>query len=60
MIHHQPSHGLNIIMSGHKHEDIWAEIGEAKIWGISHIKLLGMNIDNFHPFVLKLQINLPH
>ena len=34
------------LLSGHKHEHIWSEIGEAKMWEKSHIKLLGINIDN--------------
>ena len=36
----------HLLMSGHKCERIWAEIGEAKIWEKSHIKLLGINIDD--------------
>ena len=45
------------IVSGYKHEQIWAKIGNDKIWESSDVKLLGVTIDNelkFDKHVLKI------
>ena len=36
----------HLIVSGYKHEQIWAKIGKDKIWESSDVKLLGVTIDN--------------
>ena len=36
----------HLLVSGHKHEHIWAMIGESRIWESQNVKLLGINIDN--------------
>ena len=36
----------HLIVSGYKHEQILAKIGNDKIWESSHVKLLGVTIDN--------------
>ena len=36
----------HLLISGNKHEHIWAKIGEHKIWEESKVKLLGVIIDN--------------
>ena len=44
----------HLIVSGHKHETVWAEIGEKKIWESNKRKLLGVAIDrnpNFDEYV---------
>ena len=35
----------HLLVSGYKHKNIWARIGEAKIWESSKQKLLGVVID---------------
>ena len=35
----------HLLVSGHKHEWLWAKIGEDKIWESQHQKLLGIDID---------------
>ena len=35
----------HLLVSGYKHENIWARIGEVKIWESSKQKLLGVVID---------------
>ena len=35
----------HIIISGNKHESLWADIGNDKIWESNNVKLLGVNID---------------
>ena len=34
------------IMAGHKHEHIWAKIGQTMIWEQNNVKLLGVHIDS--------------
>ena len=36
----------HLIVSSYKHEQIWAKIGNDKIWEYSDVKLLGVTIDN--------------
>ena len=36
----------HLIVSGYKHEQIWVEIGNDRIWESSDVKLLGVTIDN--------------
>ena len=36
----------HLIVSGYKHEQIWAKIGNDKIWESADVKLLGVTIDN--------------
>ena len=36
----------HLILAGHKHELIWAEIGTDRIWETSQQRLLGITIDN--------------
>lgn len=35
----------HLLVSGHKHECIWAKVGQDKIWESAHEKLLGVTID---------------
>ena len=45
----------HFLVSGHKHESVWAKIGEMKIWENNKQKLLGVIIDrnlNFGEYVL--------
>ena len=35
----------HLLVSGYKHKNIWARIGEVKIWESSKQKLLGVVID---------------
>ena len=35
-----------LLISGHKHEQIWAKIGNDKIWETRSVELLGVTIDN--------------
>ena len=47
----------HLLVSGYKHENIWARIGEVKIWESSKQKLLGVVIDrdlNFNEYVYSL------
>ena len=47
----------HLIVSGHKHETVWAKIGETKIWRSNKQKLLGVAIDrnlNFDEYVFDL------
>ena len=47
----------HLLVSGYKHENIWARIGEVKIWESSKQKLLGVVIDrdlSFNEYVLSL------
>ena len=44
----------HLLVSGHKHENIWAKIGEMKIWKSNKQKLLSVVIDrnlNFDEYV---------
>ena len=36
----------HLIVSGYKHEQTWAKIGNNKIWESSDVKLLGVTIGN--------------
>ena len=36
----------HLLVSGHKHENIWAKMGQTKIWENSKQKLLGVEIDS--------------
>ena len=36
----------HLLISGYKHEVIWAKVGERKIWESKEKKLLGLNIDS--------------
>ena len=55
----------HLLISGYKHENIWAQIGAAKIWESSKQKLFGVVTDrdlSFHMFLLsvkKLARNYP-
>ena len=40
----------HLLISGHKHENVWAQIGNAKIWEIKTQKLLGVKIDRTSNF----------
>ena len=47
----------SLIVSGHKHEQVWAMIGDSKIWESNKSKLLGIVIDrqlNFDDYVFSL------
>ena len=47
----------HLLVAGHKHESVWAKIGEAKIWESHKQKLLGLVIDrnlNFDEYVFSL------
>ena len=47
----------HLLVSGYKHENIWARIGEVKIWESSKQKLLGVVIDrdlSFNKYVSSL------
>ena len=47
----------HLLVSGHKHETVWAKIGETKIWESNKQKLLGVVIDrnlNFDEYVFDL------
>ena len=35
----------HLIVSGYKHEQIWAQVGGDKIWESTYLKLLGVTID---------------
>ena len=51
----------HLLVSGHKHEIIWAKIDETKIWESNKQKLLGVVIDrnlNFDEYVLDLSKKL--
>ena len=44
----------HLLVSGHKHENIWSKIGEMKIWKSNKQKLLSVVIDrnlNFDEYV---------
>ena len=46
-----------LIVSGYKHEQVWAHIGKYFIWESNDVKLLGVTIDRdfrFDKHVLKL------
>ena len=48
----------HLLVSGHKHETVWAKIGETKIWESNKQKLLGIAIDrnlNFEEYVFDLR-----
>ena len=36
----------HLFVSGHKLEDLWAKIGDDKVWETGTVKLLGITIDN--------------
>ena len=47
----------HLLVSGYKHETIWARIGQTKIWGSRKQKLIGAEIDsnlNFDLYVSSL------
>ena len=47
----------HLIVSGYKHEQVWANIGKNLIWGSNDVKLLGIAIDRdlkFYKHILKL------
>ena len=47
----------HLLVSGHKHETVWAKIGETKIWESNKQKFLGVVIDrnlNFDEYVFDL------
>ena len=47
----------HLLVSGHKHGNIWAKIGQTKIWENRKQKLLGVEIDsslNFDLYVSSL------
>ena len=47
----------HLLVSGHKHENVWAQIGKAKIWESKTQKLLGVEIErtlNFDEHVKSL------
>ena len=47
----------HLLVSGHKHETVWVNIGETKIWESNKQKLLGVVIDrnlNFNEYVFNL------
>ena len=47
----------HLLISGHKHEQIWAKIGNDKIWETRYVELLGVTIDNelkFDEHLLKI------
>ena len=49
---------FHLIISGHKSEEIWAEIGQTKIWESKNQKLLGVIIDrqlNFDEYLIWLR-----
>ena len=35
----------HLLISGHKYESVWENIGSCKIWESNDLKLLGVNID---------------
>ena len=41
----------HLLVAGHKHEWVWANIGTERVWESSEEKLLGINIDNKLNFV---------
>ena len=46
-----------LIVSGHKHEEVWTNIGKDLVWESSDVKLLGITTDRdlkFDKYVLKL------
>ena len=46
----------HLLISGHKYESVWANIGSCKIWESNDQKLLGVNIDHnlkFNHYILK-------
>ena len=48
----------HLLISGHKYENVWAQIGNAKIWESKTQKLLGVKIDrtlNFDKHVRSLR-----
>ena len=44
----------HLVISGHKHESIWAKIGQTKIWESRKQKLLGVEVDSSLNFVSSL------
>ena len=36
----------HLLVSGHKHEQVWARVGNDIIWEDKEVKLLGVTIDN--------------
>ena len=40
----------HLIISGNKHESLWADIGNDDIWESNYVKLLGINIDRSSKF----------
>jgi len=36
----------HLLVSGHKHEEMWIRVGQDKIWEDKSVKLLGVTIDN--------------
>ena len=35
----------HLIISGNKHESLWANVGNDRIWELKYVKLLGINVD---------------
>ena len=64
MIAYQQLNGFSInqdkyhlLVSGYKHENVWAQIGDKIIWESNKQKLLGLQIDknvNFNEYVSSL------
>ena len=47
----------HLIISGYTHKQVWAQVGEDKIWESAYVKLLGVTIDKdlkFEQHVLKM------
>ena len=44
----------HLIISGNKHECLWADIGNERIWESSYVKFLGLNIDRSLKFDLHM------
>ena len=40
----------HLIISGNKHESLWTDIANDKIWESNNVKLLGVNIDRYLKF----------
>ena len=48
----------HLLVSGYKHENVWAQIGNEIIWETNQQKLLGLQIDknmNFSEYVFIMQ-----
>ena len=47
----------HLLVSGYKHENIWAQIARVKIWESSKQKLLGFVIDRDYRFIKNIKFN---